>query len=81
MSLEDILRDIQRKISKVLSLLEENTGVELIEEKKGYRLMRVVGPYGYEYVVITPEGERYNYSSLRTARKWLERLSQPSPTS
>jgi len=72
----DEIREIHRKVDRILSLLEE-VGVvttRIINEEKGFRLLSVFGPYGTEYVVETPDGRRYSYGRLSTARKWFEKF-------
>lgn len=71
------INDMDRKLDRVLSLLEEVglTTTEILAEKNGFRLMRMIGAYGAEYVVETPTGERYAYARLRTARRWFEKFT------
>lgn len=74
---EDI-RDIRRKVNRILALLEEVSVVttRVIDEKGGYRLLVLTGPYGAEYVVETPEGKRFTYAKLRTAKEWFRKFTE-----
>jgi hypothetical protein len=75
-SVYDDIKDIRRKVDRILALLEEVGFVttRILAEKAGYRLLVTTGPYGSEYVVETPEGKRYSYARLSTARKWFRKF-------
>jgi hypothetical protein len=74
-SFDDRLSNLEERVSNIEATLVV-AGPEMAKviysDEEGYRIVH--GGYYGEYVVITPEGEEYHYSSYKLADKALDYL-------